>query len=183
MKKNVQICASSHICILCFQGCIDCKESTKNFKRHISSNGPHLVSPQKAKKFSKTQNEVTVKPYIISFFYRHPVCVGYIFCWSHFWTNSFDLEALLTTCAQVYHNSSVPLKCSLTVIKVVKCIPLKCTTQNVRKLHQYFTGQYCKYCKSYLVTKEYEYWRIILVLSVTYKLSTKWSQPIISGNL
>ena len=72
-EKNVQICASSHICILCFQGCIDCKESTKNFKRHISSNGPHLVSPQKAKKFSKTQNEVTVKPYIISFFYRHPV--------------------------------------------------------------------------------------------------------------
>ena len=74
-EKNVQICASSHICILCFQGCIDCKESTKNFKRHISSNGPHLVSPQKAKKFSKTQNEVTVKPYIISFFYRHPVCI------------------------------------------------------------------------------------------------------------
>ena len=72
-EKNAQICASSHICILCFQGCIDCKESTKNFKRHISSNGPHLVSPQKAKKFSKTQNEVTVKPYIISFFYRHPV--------------------------------------------------------------------------------------------------------------
>ena len=74
-EKNVQICASSHICILCFQGCIDCKESTKNFKRHISSNGPHLVSPQKAKKFSKTQNEVTVKPYIISFFYRHPVYI------------------------------------------------------------------------------------------------------------
>ena len=72
-EKNAQICASSHICILCFQGCIDCKESTKNFERHISSNGPHLVSPQKAKKFSKTQNEVTVKPYIISFFYRHPV--------------------------------------------------------------------------------------------------------------
>ena len=72
-EKNVQICASSHICILCFQGFIDCKESTKNFKRHISSNGPHLVSPQKAKQFSKTQNEVTVKPYIISFFYRHPV--------------------------------------------------------------------------------------------------------------
>ena len=72
-EKNVQICASSHICILCFQGCIDCKESTKNFKRHISSNGPHLVSPQKAKQFSKTQNKVTVKPYIISFFYRHPV--------------------------------------------------------------------------------------------------------------
>ena len=31
------------------------------------------MSPQKAKKFSKTQNEVTVRPYIISFFYRHPV--------------------------------------------------------------------------------------------------------------
>ena len=73
-EKNAQICASSHICILCFQGCIDCKESTKNFKRHISSNGPHLVSPQKAQQFSKTQDEVTVKPYIISFFYCHPVC-------------------------------------------------------------------------------------------------------------
>ena len=28
------------------------------------------------------------------------ICVGYIFCWYHFWTNSFDLEALLTTCAR-----------------------------------------------------------------------------------
>ena len=33
-----------------------------------------------------------------SFFLGHPVHVGYIFCWSCFWTNSFDLAALLTTC-------------------------------------------------------------------------------------
>ena len=32
------------------------------------------------------------------------ICVGYIFCWSRFWTNSFDLEALLTTCVHIQGN-------------------------------------------------------------------------------
>ena len=45
-EQKTQIYASSHICVPCFLDCIDCKESTKNFERHISSNGPHLVSPQ-----------------------------------------------------------------------------------------------------------------------------------------
>ena len=30
--------------------------------RHILSNGSHLVSPPKAKKVTKTQNNITVKP-------------------------------------------------------------------------------------------------------------------------
>ena len=67
--------ACSHICILCFQDCIEYKKSRKNLVRHILSNGPHLVSPQEAPKVTKTQNEATVEPYFWSLVDCHPVCI------------------------------------------------------------------------------------------------------------
>ena len=50
------------------------KEIIQNLEKHILSNGAHLVSPHWAQKLVKAPIGVTVKPYIISFFYRHPVC-------------------------------------------------------------------------------------------------------------
>ena len=73
-KKNANIFAFSHICILCFHNCIEYKESPKNLERHILANGPHLVSPQEAQKGTKTQNEATVEQYFWSLIDCHPVC-------------------------------------------------------------------------------------------------------------
>ena len=78
--KKHNIFAFSHIGILCFKDCNECKESPKNLERHILSNGPHLVSPQVAQKVTKIQNEPTVEPYFWSLIDCHPVegCI-----WKH----------------------------------------------------------------------------------------------------
>ena len=71
--KKHNIFAFSHIGILCFKDCNECKESPKNLETHILSNGPHLVSPQEAQKVTKTKNEATVEPYFWSLIDCHPV--------------------------------------------------------------------------------------------------------------
>ena len=69
-----------------------CPQSTRG-TCHVSTNVSWSLSTLKSKK--------SKKPIVNDFKEFCPlkyICVGYIFCWSRFWTNSFDLEALLTTC-------------------------------------------------------------------------------------
>ena len=50
------------------------------------------------------------------------IYVGYVFHWSYFWTNSLNLETLLTTCDNLCHVSLVPV--------VLALIETPCITNN-----------------------------------------------------
>ena len=84
-------------------------------------------------------------PYLETRIFKNPtindfkeyIYVGYIFHWSHFWTNSFDLEALLTTCECPDYILAVTL-CGLGLVNSSNgCLSLVNHNSDLSDIHVY----------------------------------------------